>query len=294
MLVRLIEVPYDSGHYGLRMGRGPLHFAERGAARRLRAQGHEVTESVVTVDTAFSTEATTSFALHRALSEQVRAATARGALPLVLAGNCGSALGTVSGLTTASSPAAPNDPGAVGVIWLDAHADFNTPDTTSSGFLDGMMLAALTGRCWRTLTASIPGFRSVPDTHVVLVGARDLDSAEETALATSGVTWVPAARIRAAGARAALDDAFAALARRVSRVYVHIDLDVHDPAEARANQYAAPDGLSAANVRDLIGLVAERFTVAAAALTAYDPSYDPDGKMLEVGLDELSLTADSR
>jgi arginase len=280
MKIGLFTVPYDSGHRGLRMGRGPLHFVEHGAADRLRTAGHAVAESVVDVPAPFPTEVGTSFALHRALSEMVCAAAAGGALPLVLAGNCGSALGTVSGIRAAS----PNDVSDVGVVWLDAHADFNTPDTTTSGFLDGQMLSALTGGCWRALTASIPGFRAVSDAHVMLAGARDLDAAEETALAASRVTWVRAADVRENGPQAALDAALATLARRVSRVYLHIDLDVHDPTEVRANQYAAPDGLSAAVVREVVSLVARHVPIAAAALTAYDPTYDPEGRMLEAGM----------
>jgi arginase len=264
MKIGLFTVPYDSGHRGLRMGRGPLHFVEHGAADRLRTAGHAVAESVVDVPAPFPTEVGTSFALHRALSEMVCAAAAGGALPLVLAGNCGSALGTVSGIRAAS----PNDVSDVGVVWLDAHADFNTPDTTTSGFLDGQMLSALTGGCWRALTASIPGFRAVSDAHVMLVGARDLDAAEETALAASRVTWVRAADVRENGPQAALDAALATLARRVSRVY----------------QYAAPDGLSAAVVREVVSLVARHVPIAAAALTAYDPTYDPEGRMLEAGM----------
>jgi arginase len=293
MRIQLIQVPYDSGHRSLRMGGGPVRFAEGGAAERLRARGHEVSESVVEVGItdppAFPTEIATSFALHRAVAEQVRAAAGEGALPVVLAGNCGSALGTMSALAAAD----PDDSTGTGVIWLDAHADFNTPETTTSGFLDGMALAALTGRCWRSLTASIPGFRPVPDTDVVLIGARDLDAAEEAALSASGVARVEAARMRAEGARAALDDALTALARRVSRVYLHVDLDVHDPAEARANQYAAPGGLPAGAVRDLVRVVAERFSIAATALTAYDPSYDPDGSMFEIGVELMGAVAEA-
>ena len=280
MHIHLLHVPYDSGHRGLRMGRGPLHFGEHGAAERLRALGHDVVGSIIDVSTPFPTEVGTSFALYRTLSDAVCAAAADGALPLVLAGNCGSALGTVSGLRAAS----PNDVSDVGVVWLDAHADFNTPETTTSGFLDGQMLAALTGGCWRALTASIPGFRAVSDAHVVLVGARDLDAAEETALAASRVTWARAPDVRAAGAPAALEAALASLAQRVSRVYLHIDLDVHDPTEVRANQYAAPEGLSASTVRDVVECVARRLPIAAAALTAYDPTYDPEGRMLDIGM----------
>jgi len=278
-MIHTILVPYDSGHRGARMGRGPLHMREHGAIDRLRAAGHDVVESIIEAPLSFPTEIGTSFALHRVLSESVCAATTSGAFPLILAGNCGSALGTVSGLRAAT----PNDRSDIGVIWLDAHADFNTPEITTSGYLDGMSLAALTGHCWHALTASIPGFRPVSDAHVILVGARDLDPAEEAALSRSRVGRVEAARMQTADAHAALDDALTTLARRhVSRVYLHIDLDVHEPTEAQANQYAVPGGLSPSTVRDLVRVVAERFTIAAAALTAFDPSYDADGRMLKV------------
>ena len=277
MTIHTILVPYDSGHRGERMGRGPLHFGEHGSSDRLRASGRDVVETLVDVPASFATEIGTSFAVYRALAERVCAAVAGGGFPLVLAGNCGSALGTVSGVRAAT----PNDTSAIGVIWLDAHADFNTPETTTSGFLDGMALAALAGRCWQGPTATIPGFRAVSDAHVVLAGARDIDDAESRELAASRVTRVLASRLEGDGARAALEPALSELARHVSRVYLHIDLDVHDPAEAQANQYAVPGGLSARTVRDLVRVVADRFTVVAAALTAYDPAFD--NRMLNVG-----------
>ena len=280
-MLTLLSLPYDSGHHAARMGRGPLHLREHGAADRLRAAGHDVVDSIIEVPSPFPTEIGTAFALHRALADAVRAAVTDGRSPLVLAGNCNSALGTVSGVRAAT----PNDPSPVGVIWLDAHADFNTPETTTSGFLDGMALAALTGRCWRGMTASIPGYHPVSDAHAVLVGARDIDVAEEELLSQSRVMRVEASHLRAAGADAALRDTLTELARRgVSRVYLHIDLDVHDPADAQANQYAAAGGLSPATVRDLVGVVAARFEIAAAALTAYDPVFDTEGRMLEAGL----------
>jgi arginase len=289
MSVHTILVPYDSGHRGARMGRGPLHVREHGAIGRLRTSGHDVTESTIEDVALFPTEIGTAFALHRALAERVRATVASGDFPLILAGNCGSSLGTVSGVRAAT----PNADSGLGVIWLDAHGDFNTPDTTTSGFLDGTALATLTGQCWQTLTASIPGFRPVSDAHVVLIGARDLDPAEETALAQSRVARVEAARMQTAGAEAALDDALTTLAHHVSRVYLHIDLDVHEPAEARANQYAVPGGLSPSTVRDLVRVVAGRFSIVAAALTAYDPSYDADGRMLEAAAGLMQEIAES-
>ena len=293
MDIHTILVPYDSGHRGARMGRGPLHFGEHGVSHRLRAGGHQVSEVTIDVPAAFPTEVGTSFAVYRSLSEQVRAVVAGGSFPMVLAGNCGSSLGTVSGVRAASPNDHSADDSPIGVIWLDAHADFNTPETTTSGFLDGTVLAALTGRGWDALTASIPGFRPVPDAHVVLVGVRDLDAEEERLLASSRVMRVEAAGMRADGARAALDPALTELARHVSRIYLHVDLDVHDPAEAQANQYAVPGGLSAGGVRDLVRVVAERFSIAAAALTAYDPTYDD--RMLDIGLKLMEeITSSSR
>jgi arginase len=285
MRIHTILVPYDSGHRAARMGRGPLHFSKHGASNRLRAGGHEVIESVVDVTTTFPTEVGTSFELHRSLADRVCRAVTDRAFPLVLAGNCGSSLGTVSGVRTAT----PNDSSDIGVIWLDAHADFNTPDTTATGFLDGTALATLTGRCWQTLAASIPGFRPVSDTQVVLVGARDIDPGEEQLLATSRVMRVEAARMEADGARAALDRSLTNLARHVSRVYLHIDLDVHEPSEAQANQYAVPGGLAAGTVRDLVRVIGERFSIVAAALTAYDPTYDD--RMLDTGLQIMEVIA---
>ena len=290
MDTHLIQVPYDSGHRNLRMGRGPLRFGEHGAAERVRATGRDVVESIIDVPAPFPTEVGTTFAVQRALSDAVCAAVAAGGFPLILAGNCSSALGTVSGVRAGS----PNDTSPIGVIWLDAHADFNTPETTTSGFLDGTALAMLAGRCWGALTASIPGFRAVSDAHVVLVGARDIDPAEEQLLSESRVMRVEAARLQADGAATALDASFTTLAGHVSRVYLHIDLDVHEPTEAQANQYAAPGGLSPSTVRDLVRVVAERFDIAAVALTAYDPAYDESGRMLEVGLKLIGEIGDLR
>jgi arginase len=92
---------------------------------------------------------------------------------------------------------------------------------------------------------------------------------------------VEASQLESDGARGALEPALSELARHVSRVYLHIDLDVHNPAEAQANQYAVPGGLSARTVRELVRVVAERFSIIAAALTAYDPAFDD--RMLNVG-----------
>ncbi len=270
MNVRLLAVPYDSGLRNVRMGRGPAHLLERGLVARLWDGGHDVAVDTIEVADAPPAEIRTAFDLNRLLATAAREAVTSGVLPLVLAGNCNTAVGTLGGLGSSG----------VGVVWFDAHADFNTPETTITGFLDGMALALVTGRCWASIAAGIPGFRPVSPEHVVLVGARDFDPAELAALQSSAITLVPPGAVRERGAAAALEPHLAALRTRVRRLYVHLDLDVLDPGEATVNQFAAPGGLTIPEVADALRLIARHGPIAAATLTAYDPLRDPDDRAL--------------
>lgn len=282
MHIHLIQVPYDSGWRGVRMGRGPSHLIANGAVERLGAGGRAVRTAVVESDT-YPEAVRTGFDLCGGLARQVRTAMEGGALPLVLAGNCLSAVGTTAGLS--------GDRDDLGIVWLDGHADFNTPEITDTGFLDGMAMATAAGRCWRTLAGTVPGFRPVGDERIVLVGARDIDPLEQQALDASGVVHLRPEPMRAEGVAAILAPALDDLAKRVSAVYLHIDLDVHDPALAPANQYRPPGGLTPAEVREAVRLTALRIPVAAAALTAFDPTCDVAGTTLAAGLDLLDQIA---
>ena len=193
----------------------------------------------------------------RALARTVSDVVAAGDFPLVLAGVCSSALGVSAGL---------GSPASLGVVWFDAHGDFNTPETTPTGFFDGMPLAMLTGSGWEGLRAGVPGLRPLDEANVVLVGARDPDPAEKDRLERSAV--------RRVGSAEPIETALEALAERVRDVYVHVDLDVLDPSEGQANRYPAPGGLTAADVATAVAEVARRFTIRAAAVTAYEPVHD--------------------
>lgn len=264
MQLHLIEVPYDSGHWGTRMGRGPGALLAGGLAERLRCAGHAVEESRVQRPVRFPTEVATGFAVAAELALAVRSAAWQSRLPVALVGNCLASLGVVAGLGS----------GRIGVLWLDAHGDHHTPESTRSGFLDGMALAALTGRCWAGMTAAIPGFRPVDPGDVVLVGARDLDGGEGEALDSAGVVRV------AAGGLAGLPGALDRLRERVDRLYLHLDLDVLDPAVGRANAFAAEGGLGAPELERVMHMARERFRVAGVALSAYDPEHDPAGAIV--------------
>ena len=296
MRVQFLLVPYDSGHREWRMGRGPSHLLRHGAGSTLRALGHEVDAEFIELDSdvglidgtpGTGTEIASSFALYRKIALRVRELRERDTQPIVLGGNCGVTIGAVAGDTVATGQS------DVGVVWLDAHGDFNTPDTSVSGFLDGMTLAALTGRGWRALTASIPGFAPVSDANVVLAGVRELDPAEEVLLEESEVSVVRGASIRSAGLTAALQPALALLAERATSVHLHVDLDVLDAAEARANHFASRGGLTISELAETVRLVADRFTLISLAFTAYDPSHDTDGSVLRAVSAALEVLGES-
>ncbi|MGY1841040.1 MULTISPECIES: arginase family protein [unclassified Modestobacter] len=278
--LRLLQVPYDSGRYDARMGAGPGVLSGAGAAERLRVRGHAVREEVVHPGSEWRAELRTGFELQRAVAVRAAEARAAGEHPVVLSGNCSATIGALAALTGGGE--------RVGLVWLDAHGDLNTPDVDPRGFLDGQGLAMALGRCWTAATATVPGFAPLAADRVVLIGARDLDPAETDALRRSGPRWLPPRDARDARVTGA---ALVDLADRVDVVHLHVDLDVHDPSIAPANGFAAPDGLTAAEVQRVVGQTAERVRIGSATLAAYDPAHDPAGRMRETALELLTVVA---
>ena len=133
------------------------------------------------------------------------------------------------------------------LLWLDAHGDFNTPDTTPSGFLGGMCLAGAVG-LWDTGYGAGPG----PE-RVVLVGGRDLDEAENVLMDRHGVLRT--------------DDPAGALAG--GDVFVHLDVDILDPTVMPGQLYPAPGGLDTTQLRDLLADVAARARIVGAEITCF-------------------------
>jgi arginase len=273
--VRTVFAPYDSGHRGIRMGAGPEHLWDNGLPEVLRSEYRpSLTFADVLPEVDPPAEVATAFELDRLVSEQVREAVAKREFPLVLSGNCNTAVGTIAGVGA----------GNLGVVWFDAHADFNTPETTATGFTDGMGLAIAVGHCWKGMARGVPGFAPVAEENVVLAGARAVEPAEEERLAASDVAVVGADCIGREGLRA-LEAALDGLEGRVGRVYVHLDLDVLDPAKAgKANQFAPEGGLGAEDLEAALGTVRERFSVVAAGIASYDPAFDADWRVLDAAL----------
>jgi arginase family enzyme len=182
---------------------------------------------------------------------QVDDALSGGNLPLLLAAECSIALTT---LTTALR----HRPDAR-VLWLDAHGDYNTPETSPSGYLGGMSLSGACGEWDTGLAAPIPAER------VVLAGVRDLDGEERQLLERSDVTVIGAsAHETLVAAKNALDGA---------PVYVHLDLDVLDP-EVFPAQFPVPGGLAPDKLYDLFEAVTEECELVGLEVTAFEAPDD--------------------
>jgi arginase len=182
------------------------------------------------------------------LYQAVAGAVARAARPLLLSGDCPTALGAVAGLQRRYRDLA--------VVWLDAHGDFNTPATTISGYLGGMPLAMLTGRAPELFCDAL-GLRPVADTDVVLADARDLDPAERDALTVSQVRRVPADP-------AAITSALDGLGR--TPVYLHLDVDVIDSAQLPGLRFPSGPGPSVTQIEECLAAVRATADVTAACI----------------------------
>jgi arginase len=248
---RLIQVPYYLGREHPSLSRGPGALAE--------AIGGDSVVVEPARPYVIPNEIDESFAVIRSVAATVRETVEQGRFPLVLAVNCFTSLGTVAGLGR-----------DVGVVWFDAHGDFNTPDTSPTGFFDGMGLAMLLGDGWHELRQTVEGLRPVPAEHALLVGARDLDPGERDRVSASALHQADAQ---------SLAGALEELSREVDAVYVHIDLDVIDPSVARANPLSVEGGFDAGQLEQALTAIAGRFEIAAAAMTAYDPSVDSEGRV---------------
>jgi arginase len=182
---------------------------------------------------------------------QVEDALRAGTTPLLFAGDCSICLTTLPAVARLRPDAR--------FLWLDAHADFNAPDTTPSGFLGGMCLAGACG-VW---DAGLGG--TVAPERVVLAGIRDLDGGERELLERSDATVIGASLETLVYTQNALDRA---------PVYVHLDLDVMDPAVFPA-QFPAPGGLPPAKLYDLLEAVAGECEVVGLEVTAFEAPAEP-------------------
>ena len=141
-----------------------------------------------------------------------------------------------------------------------------------------MAVAMLVGRCWKGMTSRVPGFVPIPESQVVMTGLRALDKTEEQKVESSGVH------------RVAIGDALTAIESLSPKaIYLHVDLDVFDTSVGTANGYAVSGGITRDEFMNLASGL--RSMIGAVALTAYDPSYDPDNRIAHLAVDIARVVA---
>ena len=204
--------------------------------------------------------------LYEPLARLVETVLQAGELPVSIAGDCCTSIGILASLQRAGI-----DPT---LIWFDAHGDFNTWETTPSGFLGGMPLAMLVGRGEQTILQEV-GTRVLREGQVLLSDARDLDPGEREAVAGSKLVH--------------LNSVLEILNYQLPQgpLWVHFDTDVIDAGEAPAMNYPAPGGPSSRELGDVFSYLGGCGQIVAVSISSWNPELDGDGVSREICLDLL-------
>ncbi len=212
-------------------------------------------------------------ALHKPLADFTRQSILSGKRPISIAGDCCTTIGMLAGVQRAGI-----DPI---LIWFDAHGDLNTWQTTPSGFLGGMPLAMLIGRGEQTMIEALQ-LKPLPEDRVILTDARDLDPGEKQ--------WIEAANIiHYPNVNRLLDATLPD-----GPLYVHMDMDIVNPAEASAMNYLAVGGPSAKELQRVMRRLGRTQKIAAVSVSTWNPEMDEDGQSREVCMGLLNALINDR
>lgn len=266
--IEVLMAPYDSGHFGQRMGAGPRAILRGGLIDVLGGPAC-VTVTECHPQDAWHAELRSAFDLQRVVAQAAARAHHASRFPVLLSGNCNTMLGMVAALPGRERH----------VWWLDGHGDANLPDHDENGFLDGHGLAMLIGASWRGATGQLPGFTPLPGSQVSLIGARDFNPGERDRLGAHGVHIVSVNDVRTSSPWPSAPSS--------SDLHLHIDLDVLDPSIARANTYAPDAGLTEDELLDVFTAATRIGNLKSMSLASYDPACDPARKIVRVALSLL-------
>ncbi len=272
MNITIVGVPYSLDQRQVGMGAAPDALLGAGLVERLVKLGHDVRVELVTIPESEDARDARLGRLLSALAGAVVRVRAAGRFPLILGGDCMVSLGVLGGLGDAAN---------TGIVWLDAHGDFNTAKTTISGYLGGMPLACVVGRGLTELREQCKLITPVPERNVALIGVRDLDRAEEQLLLESAVALVRGPELERDPA--VLDHALHGLSS-LPQLYLHVDIDVLDPAEAPGVDYPVVGGLRLDELRRIVQYTVGLGNIVALAITAVNPEKDIDERTVIAAL----------
>ncbi len=202
--------------------------------------------------------------------------------PLVIGGDHSIALGSIAGVVRARGP--------VGVIWIDAHADFNTPESTPSGNIHGMPLAALVGIGEKRLVELGGIGRKVDPTRVVIIGSRDLDPGEKAFLREVGVNVFTMKEIDRLGLAAVMEQAIELATRDTNGLHISFDMDAVDPDFAPGVGTRVAGGLTYREAHLSLELIADSGKMTSLEIVEVNPTFDQENRTAIMAA-ELILSA---
>lgn len=222
------------------------------------------------------------------LYETTMEALGRGHFPLVVGGDHSLAIGTVSGVSEFYHL---QDGAKIGMIWIDAHADLNTPQTSPSGNIHGMPLAVLLGQGFDQLKHIGGNRRKVDPKNVALIGIRTLDHEEKETVRKSGVCYYTMREIDERGMAAVMKDAIAVATNGTAAVHLSFDIDAIDPLYAPGVSTPVTGGLSYREAHLALEMIADTRKLCSAEFVEINPITDQDHKtaLLAVELAQSAL-----
>lgn len=282
--VDVIKNPYGGSRNVPELSTSPDYIHAAGLERLIAEWGGELIRPIQDVRLSDEQEqqygAWNRMALANAnFADAVREGLVHDPITIGLHANCNGLLGTLAGLKYDADGNARR----VGLVFIDAHGDFNTPETTLSGMLGGMPVAVAAGHALHNLRRTAGLEEPLPMSHIVWGGVRDVDPLEASRFEEYNVQQFSVKDIRELSAH--LRQQMHSLADAVDVIYVHIDMDVLDPAEVPGHDLAVGDGPSSSDLAAAISLMFENPKTKALGIASTPASnLDPDGVSRQAAL----------
>ncbi len=277
--VALDKFPY-SGQYGLKEVGIQADALEQGGLPELLKKNNCTVEEVFATKLTADEEKQYGEINHlglanRHLADAVSAQLKKGVFPLGLLQNCNGLMGMLAGVQRSGGW----KPLKVGLVWIDAHGDFNTPETTYSGMLGGMPVAISCGFCYDRLRRQCGLDPALPPKYVTMVAVRDTDPYEQDAIDRYDIAQITVDDLK--GDSPAVDMEMERLSTLCDKIYVHVDADVLDPADIPGAGLPVANGPTAKELADAIQVMFEYPKAAAFGVASYPAARDPDKKALK-------------
>ncbi len=294
--IELIGAPQDLGqvHRGVDMGPSAVRVA--GLVPRLESMGFTVVDvgnvACSTMATASEGQAHARYLDHvvqdsELLATAVEKAVRAGHFPLVIGGDHSVAIGTLGGVASVEP--------RQGLLWIDAHADSNTPETSPSGNIHGMPVAVILGDGPASLVNVAGVNPKALEDHTVLLGLRSVDREEAERVRDSKMTYFTMHDVDQRGVAALIEEAVAVLtADGVERVHLSFDADAIDPREAPGTGTPVRGGFSYRESHLMMELLAEADIITSADFSEVNPVLDEHNKTAELIVHLISSLAGQR